>query len=122
MFGTGSSVGGLRFRLVPVHVPLNQWQAVIHLIHRQQGHLGHNENNVKWMKTATVYSCSSLNIKKFGLVSNLQIAINKPVGLEVIIILTKRIYELLSHLKMPTIQLRVVQISHINCTCTRQMI
>lgn len=44
MFSAGSSVGGLRLRLIPVHIPLDQRYAVVHLIHRQQGHLGDNRN------------------------------------------------------------------------------
>ena len=51
VFGAGSGVGRLRFRFIPVHIPLNQRQAVVHLIHRQQRHLGDKRNQSKKMKT-----------------------------------------------------------------------
>lgn len=38
-------------------------------------------------------------VANLGLEPYLQIAINKPVGFKVVIIFTKRIYELLSHLR-----------------------
>lgn len=44
MFSAGGGVRWLRLRLVPVHVPLNYREVVIHLIYGQQGNLRGNTN------------------------------------------------------------------------------
>jgi len=44
VFSAGCSVRRLGLRLVPVLIPLYVGDAVIHLIHRQQRHLGEQEH------------------------------------------------------------------------------
>lgn len=92
MFSAGSSVGGLRLGLIPVHIPLNQREAVVHLVHRQQGHLGENAENRTRQPRAVA------DDKVFVFHPNLQITIDEPVGFKVVVVFSEGIYELFSHL------------------------
>lgn len=91
----GHRIGWLRSSLIPVQILLSGRQILVHIIHREQGHLG-QQRGKQWA-SISLHTCLSLISVPYP-TPNLKVSVYELICLKVVVILTKGVNELFSHL------------------------